>query len=165
MGITTTVRDTMRLFRKKDKRKNGSSGGGYGWMPGFGSDGILGKNSAAGHGGYGLGDTWPDGSPSFGSPASGPYDRFQPQPTRASAALLAQFPASVLERIFVFVCPHSRDESYGTCEQSSVEDACMLCDLRDLAHCVAVCRRWKEEAVKLLYVVSPPPPKPSSPPC
>ncbi|KAK4137643.1 hypothetical protein BT67DRAFT_357897, partial [Trichocladium antarcticum] len=104
-------------------------------------------------------DSRPDLYRSPGSPPSGGYDarnglpgnQCQPRPSRASAAALAQLPGSILQRIFASVCPQSQDESYGTCEQSSVEDACMLCDLRDLAHCVAVCRKWKQEAVKLLY--------------
>jgi hypothetical protein len=74
----------------------------------------------------------------------------RPMATRASAMMLANFPATVLDRIFSFVCPHSNDESYETCEQSATEDACMLCDLRDLAHCAAVSRKWRAEAVKLL---------------
>lgn len=151
----------MRFFKKKDKRKNGSESG-QGWMSSFASSSSNGKQPSPGHGaGYGFGDSRPDHDRSFGMPASTSYDprnnypqpnRFQSRPTRASAALLAQLPTPILERIFTYVCPHSRDESYGTCEQSSVEDACMLCDLRDLAHCVAVCRRWKTDAVKLLYV-------------
>ena len=170
MGIATTVLGTMKFFRRKDKRKNDAASA-PGGMPGFGSSSIA-KHSApaygggAGGGGYGLGDSRPDGGhrhQPFGSPPSGPYDpraysqsahHFQPRPTRASAAVLAHLPAAILDRIFTFVCPHSRDESYATCEQSAVEDGCMLCDLRDLARCVAVCRRWKEEAVKVLYVDS-----------
>ncbi|KAK4250362.1 hypothetical protein C7999DRAFT_38668 [Corynascus novoguineensis] len=149
----------MKFFRRKDKRKNDGDSG-HGRMPGFGSSSYgNGKHSAPAHGGYGLGGPRPDAHRPFGSPPSALYDPgaysqhvgFQPQPTRASAALLAHLPAAVFERIFVFVCPHSRDETYSTCEQSSVEDACMLCDLRDLSRCVAVCRRWKEEAVKQLY--------------
>jgi hypothetical protein len=162
MGFATTFRGTMRFFRKKDKRKNGGDSG-QSWTPGFGDSTNNGKHPAPGHGGYGgygLGDPRPDSDRSFGSPPSGGYDprnnlqgnHSQLRPTRASAAALAQLPAPILERIFAFVCPQSQDESYGTCEQSSVEDACMLCDLRDLAHCVAVSRRWKPEAVKLLYV-------------
>ncbi|KAK0727940.1 hypothetical protein B0T26DRAFT_636015 [Lasiosphaeria miniovina] len=72
-------------------------------------------------------------------------------PTAASACSLASLPPLVLERIFAFVCPHSRDESYDTCEESAIEDACMLCGLRDLAHCVAVSKKWRKEAIKLLY--------------
>lgn len=61
-----------------------------------------------------------------------------------------QLPDQILERIFSFVCPHTRDESYETCEQSAIEDACMLCDLRDLAHAGLVCKRWKKAAVRLM---------------
>jgi hypothetical protein len=78
--------------------------------------------------------------------------QFRPMATRASAIALTNLPPTVLRRLFAFVCPHAEDDSYETCEQSSIEDACMLCDLRDLAHCVAVCRRWRKEAIKLLYV-------------
>ncbi|KAF3760152.1 hypothetical protein M406DRAFT_52154 [Cryphonectria parasitica EP155] len=71
-------------------------------------------------------------------------------PTRASAAKLAQLPAPVLERIFAFVCPHTMDSTYESQEQSSLEDACMLCDLRDLSYCLLVCKRWRAAAVKVL---------------
>lgn len=74
-------------------------------------------------------------------------------PNRASAAKLAALPAPVLERIFAFVCPHTQDCSYETQEQSSLEDACMLCDLRDLSHCIQVNRRWCKTAAKVLYVL------------
>jgi hypothetical protein len=74
-------------------------------------------------------------------------------PTRNSAYLLAHLPPKVLERIFAFVCPHALDESYETCEgsASSSDSVCMLCDLRDVAHCVQVCRAWRPSAVKVLY--------------
>ncbi|ROT43103.1 F-box domain-containing protein [Sodiomyces alkalinus F11] len=72
-------------------------------------------------------------------------------PTYASAALIALLPEGVLERIFAFVCPHSQDETYENCEQSALEDTCMLCDMRDLAHCVQVCKRWRNPARNLLY--------------
>ncbi|KAK4105036.1 hypothetical protein N658DRAFT_556776 [Parathielavia hyrcaniae] len=147
----------MKFFRRKDKRKSGSDSS-HSRIPGFGS-GTSGKQSTPALGGHGFGGSRSDSSWVFGSPPSGSHhprsdsqsNHFQSRPTRASAAILAQLPEPVLGRIFAFVCPHSRDESYATCEQSSVEDACMLCDLRDLAHCVAVCRRWKTDAVKLLY--------------
>lgn len=76
-------------------------------------------------------------------------------PTRTSAARLAELPPPVLERIFALICPHTQDSTYETQEQSSIDDACMLCDLRDLAHCVQVNRQWKETAVKVLYVFKP----------
>ncbi|KAI1810930.1 hypothetical protein GGS20DRAFT_565244 [Poronia punctata] len=62
-----------------------------------------------------------------------------------------QLPVPVLERIFAFVCPHSTDESYETCERSAVEDACMLCDLRDLAHAAQVCKLWRQSAIRIMY--------------
>ncbi|KAL2130613.1 hypothetical protein VTI74DRAFT_6159 [Chaetomium olivicolor] len=162
MGIATTVLGTMKFFRRKDKRKNDCDTG-QGRMPGFGSSSSSsanGKHLAPAYGGYSLSDPRPDTHRPSGGPSSGHYDprnhnvqsvAFQRRPSRVSAAILAQLPGPILARIFAFVCPHSRDESYATCEQSSVDDGCMLCDLRDLAHCVAVCRRWREEAVKLLY--------------
>ncbi|KAJ9148428.1 F-box domain-containing protein [Pleurostoma richardsiae] len=73
------------------------------------------------------------------------------QPSPASARLVGALPDAALERIFAFVCPHTQDETYETQEQSSIEDACMLCDLRDLAHCVQVCRKWRAAAVRVLY--------------
>ncbi|KAF5020934.1 hypothetical protein F66182_7039 [Fusarium sp. NRRL 66182] len=74
-------------------------------------------------------------------------------PTRGSAYLLAHLPPRVLERIFAFVCPHALDESYETCEgsASASDSVCMLCDLRDLAHCAQVCHAWRPSAAKLLY--------------
>lgn len=62
-------------------------------------------------------------------------------------------PPSVLARILSAVCPHTQDDSYDTSEESMTEDGCMLCDMRDLAHCAQVSRRWTVEARKLLYAL------------
>ncbi len=144
----------MKLFRKKDKRKDNDSSS-FG-LPGFeGGTGMGKKGRSDGN------DYRQNGRQPFGSPPLGTYggssahsqhylNNFRPMATHASALAIANLPAPILERIFGFVCPHTRDESYETCEQSSIEDACMLCDLRDLAHCVQVNRRWKREARKLL---------------
>ena len=59
----------------------------------------------------------------------------------------------LLKRIFSFVCPHTVDETYESCEQSMVGDGCMLCDLRDLANCCVVKRAWARPALELLYVL------------
>ena len=64
--------------------------------------------------------------------------------------LINKLPAPILERIFGFVCPHSQDDTYASCESSAVEDACMLCDMRDLAHCTKVSRRWRKLAANVL---------------
>ncbi|EQL02023.1 F-box domain protein [Ophiocordyceps sinensis CO18] len=72
-------------------------------------------------------------------------------PTRLSARLLAQCPPAVLQRIFAYICPHSRDESYETCEESASDAGCMLCDLRDLSHCAQVSRAWRVSAITVMY--------------
>lgn len=63
----------------------------------------------------------------------------------------SSLPSKVLERIFRFVCPHATDESYDSCEASTQDDVCMLCDLRDLSNCVKVSRRWRKPATTVLY--------------
>ncbi|RYO79679.1 hypothetical protein DL766_006705 [Monosporascus sp. MC13-8B] len=62
-----------------------------------------------------------------------------------------KLPDDLLERVFSFVCPHCCDESYETCEHSAIEDACMLCDLRDIAHAGQVSKQWRKVAIKLMY--------------
>ncbi|KAJ5177272.1 uncharacterized protein N7482_003149 [Penicillium canariense] len=61
-----------------------------------------------------------------------------------------KLPRPVLAYIFAHVCPHTVDNSYETSEES-MTDGCMLCDMRDLAHCAQVCKRWFLEARALLY--------------
>lgn len=63
--------------------------------------------------------------------------------------LTKRLPRPVLARIFAAVCPHAIDYSYDTSEES-MTDGCMLCDMRDLAHCAQVCKRWFLEARALL---------------
>ncbi|KAJ5104340.1 hypothetical protein NUU61_001687 [Penicillium alfredii] len=61
-----------------------------------------------------------------------------------------KLPRPLLARIFALVCPHTVDNSYSTSEES-MTDGCMLCDMRDLAHCALVCKRWFLDARALLY--------------
>lgn len=148
----------MRFFRKKDKRDKTPDPTSR--MPGFGGDHSSSSNGKQqqqhGHRvsrSFGASPQY-SGSPMLGGVAAargagGSY-QFRPMATAASASALLKLPPPILERIFAFVCPQSTDESYETCEQSSIEDACMLCDLRDLAHCVAVCKAWRASALKLL---------------
>ncbi|KAF2179867.1 F-box domain-containing protein [Zopfia rhizophila CBS 207.26] len=56
----------------------------------------------------------------------------------------------ILRCIFEFVCLHSTDESYDASEHSEI-DGCMLCDMRDLAHCALVKRQWYGAAAGQLY--------------
>ncbi|KAK0739794.1 hypothetical protein B0T21DRAFT_449874 [Apiosordaria backusii] len=86
---------------------------------------------------------------------------FRSMATGHSPQLIARLPEGVLRKIFGFVCPHARDESYESFEASSLaggEERCMLCDMRDLAHCVAVNRRWRGEGSggSLFYEVETP---------
>ncbi|KAF2769689.1 hypothetical protein EJ03DRAFT_335976 [Teratosphaeria nubilosa] len=67
---------------------------------------------------------------------------------RDSASVL---PEKVLESIFAYVCPHVLDRTFLPCEESQIGDGCPLCDLRDLASCAPVCRRWYAIAQRLLY--------------
>jgi hypothetical protein len=131
---------TMRFFRKKDKRKDKPFG-----LPGFG-----GGEEQNGDGKRKPSGSSPQYSGSGGAAATRAATAFRPMATHRSAAVLQSLPPHVLEKIFAFVCPHAVDDSYQTCEESGSEDACMLCDLRDLAHCVAVCKKWRTEAIKLL---------------
>lgn len=59
-------------------------------------------------------------------------------------------PPQILERIFQEVCPHSRDDSYNTSETQLEYEACMLCDLRDLANCSKVKRQWYPIVMRVL---------------
>jgi hypothetical protein len=62
----------------------------------------------------------------------------------------ARLPPKVLKNIFEFVCPHTLDHSYEVSEHAEIADGCMLCDLRDLAHCAQVRRDWYQSAQELL---------------
>lgn len=91
------------------------------------------------------------------------FGRFLPMPTygRSNPAFAnggqsrgvdwtANLPSEVMYKIFGYVCPHSMDESYDSCEHSALEDCCMLCDMRDLANCVKVSKRWRKYSVPVL---------------
>lgn len=165
MGFATTILRTMKFFRRKDKRsKTERDNATHGGMPGFGSNSSSKYSAAPGPAGGRPSDNNNNHSyRPFNGASLGAFDNprdyaqssstgafFPSHPSHRSAALLAQLPRPVLARIFGFVCPHATDGTYATCEQSAVDDGCMLCDLRDLARCVAVGRRWREEGVKVL---------------
>nr|POE87456.1 hypothetical protein CFP56_30045 [Quercus suber] len=72
-------------------------------------------------------------------------------PARGGRDFTSRLPANVLGNILTYVCPHSQDTSYEPSERSQIGDGCMLCDLRDLASCAQVCRKWYGVAQALLY--------------
>ena len=69
--------------------------------------------------------------------------------SRASVHL----PAKVLEHIFTYLCPHTCDETYNSLEGSMTEGGCMLCNMRDLAHCTPASHEWAEIAQRTLSVL------------
>lgn len=60
----------------------------------------------------------------------------------------------ILYNIFTFVCPHAVDERYKPIEECIIGNGCMLCDLRDLAHCASVKRGWSGIAMFMLSVTA-----------
>lgn len=63
----------------------------------------------------------------------------------------AKIPVKLLSQILSYVCPHTEDDTYTTCEDSMLDGGgCMLCDMRDLAHCALVNRQWADAAEKCL---------------
>lgn len=87
-----------------------------------------------------------DATPATDFPAPPIHPAHRAPPTRD---VTRKLPDAVLTRIFSFVCPHAFDYSYDALESSTTE-GCMLCDIRDLASCTQVCRRWYPEAHRLL---------------
>lgn len=77
---------------------------------------------------------------------------YEHSPQWRGSRIAAQLPARILAIIFSYVCPHVRDESYMTLEESMTENACMLCDMRDLACCAVVNVSWAKVAQRLLLV-------------
>lgn len=68
----------------------------------------------------------------------------------------ARLPIRILQQIFIELCPLTADDSYDSSEESLVDYGCALCDLRDLAHCAAVSRKWWNATQELLYDCSLP---------
>lgn len=76
-------------------------------------------------------------------------ERIQP-PSWKTLNPTAEFPAALVEELLSWVCPHTRDDTYQSCEDSMVDGGCMLCDMRDLAQCASVNRQWFGAAENLL---------------
>ncbi|KAF7195798.1 hypothetical protein HII31_02815 [Pseudocercospora fuligena] len=76
---------------------------------------------------------------------------YSPNYARGGRDFTTRLPEKVLSIIFSYLCPHTQDYTYEPCEQSQIGDGCMLCDLRDLAHCAQTCRKWYAVAQQSLY--------------
>ena len=61
-----------------------------------------------------------------------------------------RFSTFLFHELFSHVCPHSRDDSYLSCEESMIDGGCMLCDMKDLSQCALVNKQWSEAAQTLL---------------
>ena len=62
--------------------------------------------------------------------------------SKAPSGIAATLPVRVLDTIFAWVCPHTQDCEYTSCEESLFDNGCSLCDMKALAQCALVCRRW-----------------------
>ena len=62
---------------------------------------------------------------------------------KAPSGVAATLPVKALDTIFAWVCPHTQDLSYASCEDSLFDNGCSLCDMKALAQCALVCRRWR----------------------
>ncbi|KAI4163673.1 MAG: hypothetical protein LQ342_002707 [Letrouitia transgressa] len=60
-------------------------------------------------------------------------------------------PLKLLTEVLSCVCPHTKDDNYLSLEESMREVGCMLCDLRDLAQCALVSRRFLVATQTVLY--------------
>lgn len=121
----------MKFFRRSKREKAGEK-----QTARYGADGAS-QHAAAYH-------------ESKGSYSGGGYNTGAPSYPTVFAPWL-ELPIPVLQRVLSFVCPHTSDESYETCEQSALPDACMLCDVRDLANAGSVCRMWRKASIPIMY--------------
>ncbi|KAL8741774.1 MAG: hypothetical protein Q9190_005655 [Brigantiaea leucoxantha] len=60
-------------------------------------------------------------------------------------------PLRLLTEVLTYVCPHARDDNYLSLEESMRDGGCMLCDMRDLAQCALVSRRFLVATQTILY--------------
>ena len=61
---------------------------------------------------------------------------------RIGRDLTARLPLELVTKILAHICPHVLDDNYSSLEESMRDGGCMLCDMRDLAQCALVSRRF-----------------------
>ncbi|KAL8975689.1 MAG: hypothetical protein Q9197_000103 [Variospora fuerteventurae] len=60
-------------------------------------------------------------------------------------------PLKLLTGILSQICPHALDDNYLSLEESMRDGGCMLCDMRNLAQCALVSRRFLVATQTILY--------------
>jgi F-box-like len=79
------------------------------------------------------------------------HQGYGPQHTsRYGRDATARLPPAILQKIFIEVCPLTVDNTYDSSEESLVDYGCALCDLKDIAQCALVSKRWWSAAQDLL---------------
>ncbi|KAL8835688.1 MAG: hypothetical protein Q9170_003227 [Blastenia crenularia] len=62
-----------------------------------------------------------------------------------------RLPLKLLTHLLSYICPHASDDNYFSLEESMRDGGCMLCDMRDLAQCALVSRRFLVATQTILY--------------
>ncbi|KAL8908353.1 MAG: hypothetical protein Q9207_000881 [Kuettlingeria erythrocarpa] len=65
--------------------------------------------------------------------------------------LTSRLPLKLLTGVLSNICPHALDDNYSSLEESMRDGGCMLCDMRDLAQCALVSRRFLVATQTILY--------------
>ncbi|KAL8973036.1 MAG: hypothetical protein Q9183_000204 [Haloplaca sp. 2 TL-2023] len=63
----------------------------------------------------------------------------------------SRLPLKLLSNILSHICPHAGDDNFLPLEESMRDGGCMLCDMRDLAQCALVSRRFLVATQTILY--------------
>ena len=71
---------------------------------------------------------------------------------RSGRDCTSRLPLKVLTEILSNICPHASDDNYLSLEDSMRDGGCMLCDMRDLAQCALVSRRFLVATQTILSV-------------
>ncbi|KAL8945259.1 MAG: hypothetical protein Q9211_000218 [Gyalolechia sp. 1 TL-2023] len=76
---------------------------------------------------------------------------YRPPNNRTGRDLTSRLPLKLLTNTLSHICPHALDDNYSSLEESMRDGGCMLCDMRDLAQCALVSRRFLVATQTILY--------------
>lgn len=76
---------------------------------------------------------------------------FSPR-NRSGRDCTSRLPLKLLNEILSNICSHACDDNYLSLEDSMRDGGCMLCDMRDLAQCALVSRRFLVATQTILSV-------------